>query len=128
MNNPAAREYTDKALSLARKRHQTMSENPPATALESMYGSIVEQLSYLRNIVDGSESDKTGLRKLTFGLYEVREFETSDEIFFQRLTDAFYIASQISSGLKVKLPHEVNDKYMQREQHLCKLYPDDFYI
>ncbi|SEL30686.1 hypothetical protein SAMN04487787_10925 [Kosakonia sacchari] len=58
MNNPTAREYIDKALSLACKRHQTMSENSAAAALEPMYGSGVEQLSYLHNIVGGSESDK----------------------------------------------------------------------
>lgn len=50
MNNPATREYIDKVLSLVRKRHQAMSENPAGAALEPMYGSIVEQ-NYLIYVI-----------------------------------------------------------------------------
>lgn len=118
--------YIEKALRLAIKRHKAIKSNPAAGALEPMYNSIVEQLKYLKDVVNGTEKDKSKLRELTFGIYAVKEFESSDEIFFERLTDAFYIASQIRKGLKVQLPHQINKNFFEKQKRLALLYPDDF--
>ncbi len=128
MTELTALDYIEKALRLAIKRYKAIKSNPAAGALEPMYNSIVAQLEYLRNVVSGTEKDKSKLRELTFGMYAVKEFETSDEIFFERLTDAFYIASQIRKGLKVQLPHQVNKNFYEKQKKLSQLYPDDFSV
>ncbi|MBS5773768.1 immunity protein Tsi6 family protein [Kosakonia cowanii] len=128
MTQLTALDYVEKALRLAIKRHSAIKSNPDAGALEPMYRSIVAQLEYLRDVVNGTQKDKSKLRELTFGMYAVKEFETSDEVFFERLTDAFYIASQIRKGLKVQLPHQVNKNFAETQKRLALLYPDDFNV
>lgn len=128
MTELTALDYVEKALRLAIKRHNAIKSNPDAGAFEPMYRSIVAQLEYLRDVVKGTQKDKSKLRELTFGMYAVKEFETSDEIFFERLTDAFYIASQIRKGLKVQLPHQVNKNFAETQKRLALLYPDDFNV
>jgi len=81
----------------------------------------------LRDVVNGTQKDKSKLRDLTFGIYAVKEFETSDEIFFECLTDAFYIAAQIRKGLKIQLPHQVNKNFFEKQKKLARLYSDDFF-
>lgn len=118
-------DYIKKALDLSVKRHQeVLTANPPG--LQAMYSLIVKQLEYLYNVVNGKETDRKKLWKLTFGVYAAKEFENSDEIFYDRLTSAFYIAEQIRNGLKVRLPHEVDKDYYEKQSRLEKLYPEDF--
>lgn len=61
-------------------------------------------------------------------MYAVKEFEASDPIFEERLVDAFYIASQIRQGLKIKLPHQVNPNYDLKKKELLALFPDNYYV
>jgi hypothetical protein len=127
MSNDSALDYVEKALRLAQKRHHHIRDNViGGETLEPMYNSIVQQLIFLHNIVTGQESDKAKLWKLTFGMYATKEFEATDPIFEDRLGDAFYIASQIRKGLKVKLPHQVDPDFNSKQDELKKLYPDDF--
>nr|WP_254071741.1 immunity protein Tsi6 family protein [Kosakonia sacchari] len=115
-----ATEYIEKALNLATKRCQDIENNQTANSLVPMYQSIAAQLKYLKDVVNGTEKDKSKLRELTFGIYAAKEFESSDEVFFERLTDAFYIASQIRKGLKVQLPHQINKNYYEKQKSwLC---------
>lgn len=129
MKNNTALDYVDAALRLAKKRHHHIKYNVTGgETLEPMYNSIVQQLIFLHNIITGQEKDKAKLWKLTFGMYATKEFEVTDPIFEDRLGDAFYIASQIRSGLKVKLPHQVNPNFNSKQKELEALYPDDFYV
>lgn len=128
MTELTALDYVEKALRLAVKRYKSIKSNPAAGVLEPMYNSIVAQLEYLRDVVNGTQKDKSKLRDLTFGIYAVKEFETSDEIFFERLIDAFYIAAQIRKGLKIQLPHQVNKNFFEKQKKLSSLYPDDFSV
>lgn len=61
-------------------------------------------------------------------MYATKEFEASDPIFEERLMDAFYIASQIRQGLKIKLPHQVSPNYDLKQKGLLDLFPDDYYV
>lgn len=127
MNNSTALDYVDRALRLAQKRHHHIQHNViGGETLEPMYNSIVQQLIYLHNVITGQEMDKSKLWKLTFGMYATKEFEATDPIFEDRLGDAFYIASQIRKGLKVKLPHQVDPNFFSKQKELESLYPDDF--
>lgn len=129
MKNSTVLDYVDRALRLAQKRHHHIRYDvTDGETLEPMYNSIVQQLIFLRNIITGEETDKAKLWKLTFGMYATKEFEASDPIFEERLTDAFYIASQIRRGLKIKLPHQVDPNFDSKQRELESLYPDDFYI
>ena len=127
MTTDTALDYVERALRLAEKRHHHIKYSVQGgETLEPMYNSIVQQLIFLRNIITGSEKDKAKLWKLTFGMYATKEFEAIDPIFEDRLGDAFYIASQIRKGLKVKLPHEVDLNYAATQSLLKKDFPDDF--
>lgn len=118
-------DYIKKALDLSVKRHQeVLTASSPG--LQPMYSSIVKQLEYLYDFVNGKETDRKKMWELNFGVYAAKEFENSDEIFYDRLTSAFYIADQIRSGLKVRLPHEVDKGYYEKQSRLEKLYPEDF--
>jgi hypothetical protein len=129
MKNNTALDYVDGALRLAQKRHHHIKYNVTGgETLEPMYNSIVQQLIFLHNIITGQETDKAKLWKLTFGMYATKEFEATDPIFEDRLGDAFYIASQIRRGLKVKLPHQVDPNFDSKQKELESLYPDDFYV
>ncbi|OUF39259.1 hypothetical protein AZZ64_001955 [Enterobacter cloacae] len=91
-----------------------------------MYDSIVQQLLFLRDLIEGKEKDKAKLWEMTFGMYAVKEFDNSDELFFERLSDAWFIVDQIRRGLKVRLPHEVNASYRTKQEYLKMKYPDEF--
>ncbi len=127
MNNDTALDYVDRALRLARKRHDHIKNKViGGETLEPMYNSIVQQLVYLHNVITGEEKDKAKLWKLTFGMYATKEFEATDPIFEDRLGDAFYIASQIRKGLKVQLPHQVDPNFREKQKELKTSYPNDF--
>ncbi|CAM6318251.1 immunity protein Tsi6 family protein [Enterobacter intestinihominis] len=91
-----------------------------------MYDSIVQQLLFLRDLIEGKEKDKAKLWKMTFGMYAVKEFDNCDELFFERLSDAWFIVDQIRRGLKVRLPHEVDANYKIKQQNLKVKYPNEF--
>ncbi|WP_110643463.1 immunity protein Tsi6 family protein [Salinicola sp. CPA57] len=69
-----------------------------------MHADIEAQLNYVQAVVDGDESDKSRLHKLTLGVYAGKEYDVSDPEFARALSDVYYIACQIADGLKVKLP------------------------
>ena len=48
-----------------------------------MYDSIVQQLIFLRDLIEGKEKDKAKLWKMTFGMYAAKEFDNSDELFLK---------------------------------------------
>jgi len=87
-------ETINKALTVAEQRE---SENSSL----SMYSSIVEQLKYLSNYINGKDTNRTKLSELTFGIYAAKELEETDPEFAKILSKAFYVATQKSKGLKV---------------------------
>ncbi|MCK6854265.1 immunity protein Tsi6 family protein [Enterobacter cloacae] len=120
------RDYIDRALRLAQKRYAVINGKYPREPILHMYDEIVQQLRILKKIVIKNKADKSVLKRMTFGIYAVREFENSDELFFERLTEAWYIADQRLRGVKVKLPHEVDPDYVQKQCVLAEKYPDEF--
>ena len=83
-----------KALGLARERLK-------AAPTFDIYQSIILQLEYLEALLNGTETDRSKLKKIIVGHYGVREFEESDPEFADALTDAQAIASKMAKGLKV---------------------------
>lgn len=126
MNKITVLDYVDKALSLSQKRYAEVRKSNPQRPLLQMYDSTVQQLLFLRDLIEGKEKDKAKLWKMTFGMYAAKEFDNSDELFFERLSDAWFIVDQIRRGLKVRLPHEVDANYRIKQQNLKMKYPDEF--
>lgn len=126
MNEITVLDYVEKALALAKKRYAEVKNLNPNSPLLQMYDSIVQQLLFLRDLIEGKEKDKTKLWKITFGMYAAKEFDNSDELFFERLSDAWFIVDQIRRGLKVRLPHEVDANYRIKQKNLKMKYPDEF--
>ena len=118
--------YVEKALILAKKRYAEVKDQDPPSPLLQMYDSIVQQLLFLLDLIEGKEKDKAKLWEMTFGMYAVKEFDNSDELFFDRLSDAWFIVDQIRRGLKVRLPHEVDANYRMKQHNLKMKYPDEF--
>ncbi|MED5700555.1 immunity protein Tsi6 family protein [Enterobacter ludwigii] len=126
MNEITALDYVEKTLSLSQKRYAEVRKSNPQSPLLQMYDSTVQQLLFLRDLIEGKEKDKAKLWKMTFGMYAAKEFDNSDELFFERLSDAWFIVDQIRRGLKVRLPHEVVANYRIKQQNLKMKYPDEF--
>ncbi|EOV3157812.1 MULTISPECIES: immunity protein Tsi6 family protein [Enterobacter cloacae complex] len=126
MNEITVLDYVEKALSLSQKRYAEVRKSNPQSPLLQMYDSAVQQLLFLRDLIEGKEKDKAKLWKMTFGMYASKEFDNSDELFFERLSDAWFIVDQIRRGLKVRLPHEVDANYRIKQQNLKMKYPDEF--
>ncbi|MGJ3448919.1 immunity protein Tsi6 family protein [Enterobacter sp. PTB] len=126
MNEITALDYVEKTLSLSQKRYAEVRKSNPQSPLLQMYDSTVQQLLFLRDLIEGKEKDKAKLSKMTFGMYAAKEFDNSDELFFERLSDAWFIVDQIRRGLKVRLPHEVDANYRIKQQNLKMKYPDEF--
>jgi len=126
MNEITVLDYVEKALSLSQKRYAEVRKSNPQSPLLQMYDSTVQQLLFLRDLIEGKEKDKAKLWKMTFGMYAAKEFDNSDELFFERLSDAWFIVDQIRRGLKVRLPHEVDANYRIKQQNLKMKYPDEF--
>lgn len=118
--------YVEKALILAKKRYAEVKNQDPHSPLLQMYDSIVQQLLFLWDLIEGKDKDKAKLWEMTFGMYAVKEFDNSDELFFERLSDAWFIVDQIRRGLKVRLPHEVDANYRMKQHNLKMKYPDEF--
>lgn len=126
MNEMTTFGYVDKALTLAQKRYADVTNRDSHAPILQMYDSVVQQLIFLRDLIEGKEKDKAKLWKMTFGMYAAKEFDNSDELFFERLSDAWFIVDQIRRGLKVRLPHEVDANYTIKQQNLKIKYPDEF--
>ncbi|MCE1983710.1 immunity protein Tsi6 family protein [Enterobacter ludwigii] len=126
MNEITALDYVEKALNLSQKRYAEVRKSNPQSPLLQMCDSTVQQLLFLRDLIEGKEKDKAKLWKMTFGMYAAKEFDNSDELFFERLSDAWFIVDQIRRGLKVRLPHEVDANYRIKQQNLKMKYPDEF--
>ena len=126
MNEITALDYVEKTLSLSQKRYAEVRKSNPQSPLLQMYDSTVQQLLFLRDLIEDKEKDKAKLWKMTFGMYAAKEFDNSDELFFERLSDAWFIVDQIRRGLKVRLPHEVDTNYNIKQQNLKMKYPDEF--
>ncbi|MFP2787024.1 immunity protein Tsi6 family protein [Enterobacter ludwigii] len=126
MNEITVLDYVEKALSLSQKRYAEVRKSNPQSPLLQMYAPTVQQLLFLRDLIEGKEKDKAKLWKMTFGMYAAKEFDNSDELFFERLSDAWFIVDQIRRGLKVRLPHEIDANYRIKQQNLKMKYPDEF--
>lgn len=126
MNEMTMFGYVDRAFTLAQKRYADVENRDPQSPLLQMYDSIVQQLLFLRDLIEGKEKDRAKLWDMTFGMYAGKEFDHSDELFFERLSDAWFIVDQIRRGLKVRLPHEVDTNYNKKKQNLMKKFPDEF--
>jgi len=90
-------DFIDKAVAITHDRHQQ-------TPGLGVYASVLDQLGYIKAVLEGRERDKSKLHQLTLGSIAVKEFEESDPDLSQALVDAFYIASQLGQGLKIQLP------------------------
>lgn len=126
MINDTAIDYINRALTLARVRHAEILAIKNNKGLEPMYNSIVQQLIYLKNVVTGQEKDKIKLKELTMGLYAAKEFEASDPVFANQIFSASFIAHKIRNGLKIKLPHEMESDYYERQKKPRNEHPNDF--
>ena len=120
MNEITVLDYVEKPLTLAKKRYAYVKNINPNSPLLQMYDSIVQQLLFLQDLIEGKENDKAKLWKMTFGMYAAKEFDNSDELFFERLSDVWFIVEQIRRGLKVRLPHEV-DANCRIKQKIIKM-------
>ncbi|MFH4415756.1 MAG: immunity protein Tsi6 family protein [Neisseriaceae bacterium] len=117
--------YVDRALRLAKKRYV----EPIGTSLESMYDSIHNQLIYLHRVVTGEEKDIYRISTFTMGVYAVREFETNDPLFADRIHNASYIAHQIRlSKKKIHLPDDPieNPGDKEKQAWLKAKYPEEY--
>ncbi|NIF20211.1 immunity protein Tsi6 family protein [Candidatus Pantoea multigeneris] len=126
MNNDTAVDYVERALRLAQKRAAMMKTITGGAALEPMYDSIVNQLIFLSALLSGQENDKSKIHTMTIGIYAAKEFAETDPIFADRLFSASFIADQIGRGLKVRLPHTLEEGYEAEQHQLQKTFPDDF--
>lgn len=120
--------YVEKALALAQKRYAEVENCNLHSPVLQMYDSIGQQLIFLRELIEGKEKDESKLWEMTFGMYAVKEFDNSDELFFERLSDAWFIVGQIRCGLKVRLLHEVDASHVIKQQNLKMKYPDEFRV
>ena len=84
----------DKALEMAEERRKLA----PSFHL---FGSIVAQLQYLRDVLAKVELDRSKLKDIIVGHYAVREFEETDPEFSEVLKKAQYVASTAARGLKI---------------------------
>ncbi|MEX6664273.1 immunity protein Tsi6 family protein [Pseudomonas sp. W2-17] len=90
-------DYIDEAIAITRLREASCPAFP-------LYASALIQLDFIRNILLGTEKDKSRLHKLTIGAWAGKEFEETDPELAHALGIAYYIGSQIGRGLKIKLP------------------------
>ncbi|MFH4355120.1 MAG: immunity protein Tsi6 family protein [Neisseriaceae bacterium] len=117
--------YVDRALRLAKKRYVEHI----GTSLEPMYDSIHNQLIYLHRVVTGEEKDIYRIDTFTMGVYAVREFDTNDPLFSDRISNADYIADQIRvSKKKITFPDdpEKNPCYWDRQAKLKAEFPEEY--
>ncbi|MFH4354043.1 MAG: immunity protein Tsi6 family protein [Neisseriaceae bacterium] len=123
--------YVDRALRLAEKRYAEISaiEGPDDRELSPMYASIRNQLIYLRRVITGEEKDIYRIDTFTMGVYAVREFDTNDPLFADRISNADYIADQIRvSKKKITFPDdpEKNPCYWDRQAKLKAEFPEEY--
>jgi hypothetical protein len=90
-------DYIDEAIAITRLREASC----PAFRL---YASTLIQLNFIRNILLGTEKDKSRLHKLTIGVWAAKEFEDTDPELADVLFTAYSIGDQIARGLKIQLP------------------------
>lgn len=83
MNEMTMFGYVDRALTLAQKRYADVKNRDPQSPLLQMYDSIVQQLLFLRDLIEGKEKDRAKLWDMTFGMYAGKEFDHSDEFFLK---------------------------------------------
>jgi hypothetical protein len=92
-----ALDFIDKAIALSQDRYR----NTPGF---EVYRSVLNQLEFIKAILEGRETDKARLHDLTLGAIAAKEFEEADPELSDALMDAYYIADQMARGLKVQLP------------------------
>ncbi|MFH4355123.1 MAG: immunity protein Tsi6 family protein [Neisseriaceae bacterium] len=117
--------YVDRALRLAKKRYMEHI----GTSLEPMYDSIHNQLIYLHRVATGEEKDIERIKTFTMGVYAVREFDTHDPLFADRIFSADYIADQIRvSKKKITFPDdpEKNPDYWPLQARLKAEFPEEY--
>ncbi|CAI1555833.1 immunity protein Tsi6 family protein [Serratia proteamaculans] len=106
-------DYLSEALLILKKR-QTKQPNFP------LYQSAINQIEYVKSILEGKENDKSKLHTMTLGAYASKEFDTTDPELAKHLSNVNYIVSQMASGLKVILPHEQDLEYINRQKRYKK--------
>lgn len=106
-------DYLNEAL-LILKQRQTKLPNFP------LYQSAINQIEYVKSILEGKENDKSKLHTMTLGAYASKEFDTTDPELAKHLSNVNYIVSQMASGLKVILPHEQDLEYINRQKRYKK--------
>jgi len=87
-------EIVDRALVVANQRLAAVPDF-------QLFASIVAQLSYVRAVLSGAESDRSRLKAVIVGHYAVREFSESDPEFAAVLMPVQNIASKMAKGLKI---------------------------
>lgn len=118
-------DYIDNALCVVNKRMTkkgSIKYNTDINILES----IKLQLIYIKNILTAKEIDRSRLKDIIIGYYAAKELDGNDPVLQNCLFGASYISDQISSGLKIELPHQASDNYFDRIKKLINQFPDDF--
>jgi hypothetical protein len=90
-------DYIDEAIAITRLREAACPAFP-------LYASSLIQLDFIRNILLGTEKDKSRLHKLIIGTWAAKEFESTDPELADALFTAYNIGDQIAHGLKIQLP------------------------
>ncbi|EFE95096.1 immunity protein Tsi6 family protein [Serratia odorifera] len=106
-------DYVNAALAVVKERQNTLPSFP-------LYQSALNQIQYIKDILEGNNNDKSKLHTITLGAYASKEFATTDPELAQHLSNVNYIASQMASGLKVILPHEEDPEYIKRQKRYKK--------
>lgn len=82
----------------------------------SLYIMALNQLVYIKSILTGVESDKSGLHRLNLGVLASKEFDTTDSELSLHLSNVNYIATQMAQGLKIILPHQEDVECLKRQK------------
>lgn len=89
--------YVEKAIVVTTDRRNECPKFP-------VYDLLLEQLTYVKNVFEGTENDKSKLHHLSIGAIASKEFEENDPELARALKDAYYVAIQSGRGLKIILP------------------------
>lgn len=91
-------DYIDEAIAITRLREASCSAFP-------LYASSLIQLDFIRNILLGTEKDKSRLHKLTIGAWAGKEFEETDPELAHALGIAYYPTASPWKAFTAHLPH-----------------------
>ena len=69
--------------------------------IPAIYDSVIVQLNWLIEFLEGKNEERNRLKDLTFGHYAVRELDPRETELVEALNKAFYVATKTKDGLKI---------------------------